>query len=264
MGIFRALNNVYSGRYAFIKHLILFAMVAVNMSVVNNDELWTYIYTILYLILLGSYSVYYMHKIIHNDNKDFSLPDLKDFRWQTLYEFLLVSILWGIYYLISGAILFVLLCIPILIFIAGLGRGGSFLMTIILFTIYIPIFNIIKVALMRYADNYKITDILNPLFLLKMQKDGLKSYLNTIFKFVGISYIALVIWCCAMIPVVIVLNDYIDLTILDLKTLISYFYIMLIPLEYFYIILWDFVLPASLKVFYINKFRTTEISDNLN
>ena len=250
--IFTALNNVYSGQDAFVKHIILLTLVTLYMIDLSN--IWaTIIISLLCVILIGVYSVTYMHKFLNN-NEDASLPGLKDIRWNALYELPIIAILWSIFYLILTAFYVLLTIIPSLIIIACLGRAGILIVGLAFFTAYIFIFSLVKFALMKYAYRYDIMHAVNPFFLLNL-KGAVKPYCKLLLKYIGISYVIFVIWLCAAVPILIAVLGIDALLTPDKEILNQYSNILAIPITYLYIVLWDFALPYNLKDIYNEKFR---------
>lgn len=231
-------KKVYENKKAHIG-LIIISIIWTFMSTIwdiktgNIDNYRQNPIDILFNIIIGGYSIKFLHDAIHNINNSV-LPTFKNTSWRIYLGLIILNIVWALYaliFLILPIILYIFthsLILPILIVIA--------LVFVAMFIYYI---------FLAFADNLRIKDLFNIKLIFKIIPYSIKPlYKNFIifllFTLLIISAYILIYILAGLSKLDIILNINIA------NNLYLFDFIMNIIASYIVMVTWNFAFPYSL------------------
>lgn len=246
-GVFESFKRFYC-KENITKNGILFGVICIAslLSLVvdtvlgNPDSIRQNFVDLILGFALAFYSLQFLHAAVRNPDSAL-LPNVKNSRWDAIGGMILLNIVWFVYFLIIGMLVFIWLFITkdfILPVIIGL-----------LMCLTIPFMAFIYIA---FSENFSFIELLNPIYIFKIIKTGFVPLIINLIKFLGVGIVViLVLAVLYAIGYYFSLPDLVpsvkDITIIDVIAEPICVYIILIIMY--------FIFPYSLLDAYREKVR---------
>lgn len=235
-GIIDSYKKVFENKAANIGLFVIVfcwmtASTMLDVKTGNFDKNGFNCFDILFDIIIGLYSIIFIHNAINSINNGI-LPSFKEMNIKVLWKMIKIKVLWAIYGIIIGII-----AISLYAFL------NEFILPLIIIIALCFVAIFIQYIYLAFAENYETKGLYNPILIFKFIKPAIKS---TLIKFILFGLITL----AAFVAYILV---YMGAGLLQLDTMgyiakdYYVFDIIMLPVAgYFMMITWCFAYPYSL------------------